>query len=239
MLRLSLPDGVRYLTNDFREDLARTNTLPSAFFNYDETTGKPIRQEKGAGERRVLPAIRIVGGKTWVGILAEETAVSLLQQAALPALRVTAQKCAGPIEAKEEVHRLELVETQSLRPYFIREMVIRKGWRKDMPEDEVKALVTRRLISAIVDQAEIYGIDIPPDDRIDLVVTDVLRPRGLRIIGANGDTGTCATLLDVKFSSNLMLNGFWFAGNLTARGYGRIGPRFAEMWPNRRSQEAA
>lgn len=234
LLRLSLPDGVRIYPNELREMLARSNSLPPQFFGYDPDTRfplceAPIRADSTptaaqAANPGAIPGIRIVGGRSWVGVLATGSANKTLLDAAIaPALQALSNHCRAAIPVQIEEHDLTIEGQEYPSAYWVREMVIKKGWTKEMDGDAHRALIQSRIETALAKQALAYGLDCPPEHLLEIRVADLQRPRGLRIVGSSGPTKQFAQLVDVSFYANAKLRGFWFAGNMTARGYGRIG----------------
>lgn len=257
LLKINLPKGQRLYPAEFREALAATNKLPAEFFGYDASTGKPVHQapkiespdqlsdeqlrltRQSLPENLVVPKVRIIGGTTWVGILCDDESLPLLHAAIVPASNILSARFRQPVPFVIEQHQVGLEELQHSRQYFVREMVIRKGARKDMPEDELKELVKKRIQTAIADQARAMNIDCPSDERMGVFVTEVLRPRGLQVVATQGKKGCYACLVDVRVFLNLSLLGYWFAGNLTSRGYGRIGVKIPDFLRRSNPQEAA
>jgi hypothetical protein len=234
LLRLSLPEGVRIYPNDLREMLARSNLLPPEFFGYDPDTRFPLCEAPTradskptaaqAANRSAIPGVRIVGGRSWVGVLATGQANKPLLDAAIgPALQALSNRCRAPIPVQIEEHDLTIEGQEYPSAYWVREMVIKKGGSKDMDSDAHRALIKSRIETGLAKQALAYGLDCPPEHLLDVRVSDLVRPRGLRIVATSGPTGQYAQLVDVAFYANAKLRGFWFAGNMTARGYGRIG----------------
>ena len=208
LLRIALPDDVRVFPSQFRERLAKTEDLPASFFHYD--AGRPMPGS---------PTVRIVGGKTWLGILAsgadQYDLVSVAMKPALRALDLQGRVLRTTVETFD----FAVEETHLPQTYFIREMAIKRRHPAARLADE-RDLVTDRLRQALIRQFDENGFGVPED--FPLMVTDVIRPRGLHLKTANGQSNEYVTLLDARFAAPLKLLGFWFAGNLTARGYGRI-----------------
>lgn len=243
LLRLRLPKGQKFYAGDFREALAKTNTLPPEFFGYDPETRRPACKaptQKPGQEKRAptayeashpsaAPSIRIVGANGWLGILANQESKALMQAAIPAAMDVVLARFNKPIPVQMETHQLELTTLQYARPYWVREMVIKKGGYKGMPEQELHDLIKRRIQQSIAQQSMDYALDCPTEEQMGIFIAGADRPRGLRLVTSNGATNQYAALVDVKFYANLELLGFWFAGNLTARGYGRIGLDLGEF----------
>lgn len=252
LLRLRLPRGERFYVSEFREALAKTNMLPPEFFGYDPDTGRPACnapiQKPGQNKRAptayelahpsAAPPIRIVGANEWVGILADPNSKDLLHAATHVAMEVVSERFNKPIPVQMETHQLAIAPLQDARPYWAREMVVKKGAYKDMPDRELHGLLKLRIQQGLARQAVDYGMDCPADGQMEIFVAGAERPRGLRIVTSSGATNQYALLLDVKFYANLELLGFWFAGNLTARGYGRIGLNLGEYNTKQRGKPA-
>lgn len=219
LLRFTLPEGVRIYPSDFRKSLAGTNQLRPEFFHYDPDTGHPVREGQN---KSAIPGIRIVGGRTWVGVLASPSCKDLLDQSIPTIIYTISGICKKPVATEFSSYTFAIHATQTPIRYRVREMVIKKGAKKDMPEAERIALIKSRIQQAIYNQAKDHGMDCPTNEQLGVMISKIERPRGLRIVSRNGETNQFAELVDVEFYVHAMLKGFWFAGNLTARGYGRI-----------------
>ena len=252
LLKFSLPEGLRVFPPVLREALARQNTLPPSFFSYDAETGKPLRQKRLNATRteparppttmemqnpNAIPGVRIVGGRSWVGVLADERNKTLLIQS-IPAILKTVEGLTGkavPVEFMDyETGIKPNTEETPPWPYFCREMVIKKRGCYALSEEDVASLIKTRIENAIIAQSEHHGLICPTTSDLGIYVTDVMRPRGLRLSPSDGGKVKPDTfLVDVQFMANVLLGGVWFAGNLTARGYGRIGVRHGLIAKNR------
>jgi len=234
LLRFNLPEGQRLYPNVLREDLARTNLLPPSFFSYDAETGHPLCEASRSAEKSptreqqrnhaAIPGIRFIGGRQWVGILATGSDnKALLDQSVVAALESVTRRCNRPVPVNMEHHTLSIESLEYPLAYWVREMVIKKGAARGMSDEAHKALVKRRLEASLEKQALAYGLDLAPAEHLDIQIRELIRPRGLQIVTTTGPTRQYAQLVDVSFYANAKLGGHWFAGNLTARGYGRIG----------------
>lgn len=234
LLRFSLPQGICMYPNVFREALAKTNLLPAAFFGYDPETSHPIRQCSSSSgcsataaqlaNPLAIPSIRIVGARSWVGVLATgDSAKELLDAAVVPGIQVVSAHCGAAVPVNVERHSFSMSGRDAPVEYWVREMVIKKGLCKQSGLEIQISVVKSRIERALLAQAAKEGLDCPPESLMDIRVAEIVRSRGLKIVGSTGETKQFAALLDVRFYANLQLSGFWFAGNLTARGYGRIG----------------
>nr|6H9H_A Chain A, Csf5 [Aromatoleum aromaticum EbN1]6H9H_B Chain B, Csf5 [Aromatoleum aromaticum EbN1]6H9I_A Chain A, Csf5 [Aromatoleum aromaticum EbN1]6H9I_B Chain B, Csf5 [Aromatoleum aromaticum EbN1] len=242
LLRFALPAGKKLWPNDLREALAK-HDLPPLFFSRDPQTGHAItramRNEKRVRgyieqhgheppppteEQRAnplaIPGIRIVGSSTWVGILATgERYKPLLEAATLPAIQIVTQRCGRGVGVELEQHTLSIKGLDDPKRYFVRNLVMKRGLTKTA---ENTTQVASRILSALERQAVAYSLDLPPTAQVDIHVESVVRPRGMRLVTSTGATEQFVGLADVEFYACLDLKGYWFAGNLTSRGYGRI-----------------
>lgn len=250
LLRFSLPQGKQMRANELREALARTNSLPPEFFSYDSATGQPIRQiaraarkdkeknrrdevpaptEQQQGNPLAVPGVRFIGGKTWVGVLATgEQYKSLLDQAVVPAIHALTSHCACPVPVEMDEREFSIKASGAPVRYWVREMVIKKGGSRDMDPAALRALIKCRIEEGLRRQASASMLDCPSTSLLEVRVREAHRPRGLRLVTQQGATNQYAMLVDVEFSMFAELKGFWFCGNLTARGYGRIGLHLGE-----------
>jgi hypothetical protein len=212
----------------FRELLAREADLPSDFFHYsDEGCPKPG-----------LPPIRVIGGRRWLGVLvtgADARANHLFDAAIAPSIKIVSQEFGGRVvPIRVENPAMDVTDKRYPQNWWVREMAIKRRSEKARDSDLVP-LIEKRLRRSILTQAKAIGVDLDPD--FPLMVTEAIRPRGLRLVTTAGQTNEFVTLVDVNFSTTLDFEGFWFAGNLTARGYGRIGRELADLSVNFRAEQ--
>ncbi|QMI49808.1 type IV CRISPR-associated endonuclease Csf5 [Burkholderia sp. MBR-1] len=223
LLRIGLPDGAQIYPSRYRELLAKeasTWGFPSALFHTNELRSA----EPG------MPGVRVVGGKRWIGILADEANTSVIYQVMGGAV-AAANSLTGrntPVEVEE--HELGLKPRHHPQQYWIREMVLKRR-SPSAREGDLEDLARRRLTAGIERMATRYGIDCPTDDQLGIDVS-IKRNLGLRLTTVSGPTNEFVTLLDMSFTIHADLGGIWFAGNLTSRGYGRIGRDLSNLAVN-------
>lgn len=242
LLRFATPPEAKVYPNDFREALAK-HDLPALFFSRDPETGKSIsgKVHSELGVRKhiekhgvppapateeqranpfALPGIRIVGSAKWVGILATgERYKPLLDAATVPAIQTIRALLGKATSVELEQRDLVAEALQYPRRYIIRELVMKSGLTK---EEGVSERVQERILQGLERQAAAYGLDLPTRGQLDVRVTNVDRPRGLRMVTSTGPTKQFVGLANVEFYACVDLKGYWFIGNLTSRGYGRI-----------------
>jgi hypothetical protein len=214
LLKLSLPTGTRMYASRLRELLARDCDLPPEFFH----------RNGNGGTLQGSPTIRTVGGKGWVGVLGDgNLGEKLVEMATIPALRSVQKEIGAVVPIRLEQHLPQIEKLETIAMYWVRELVVKRRSQK-LREAEPEMLAELVVMNGLKRTSEYFGLDVSLLETDCLFrVEEVIRPRGLRICTTSGETNEYATLMDVKFSLNRKLLGFWFAGNLTSRGYGRIG----------------
>lgn len=225
LLKIDLPQGTRVYISDFREYVAKAmGQLPACpeLFHY-------VNPGQTAPN---MPRTRFVGGKRWLGILTDEANENVLYTAMGPAVQAIQHLCGRvtPIY----IERVELKLTPVFHPsrrYWVREMAIKQRSRRKREMDPVE-LVSQEILTGLKRQAEAYGLAWPGDDKIGLDRVVVEKARGLALRTTEGVTGEYVGLFDASFSLNASLEGYWLVGNLTSRGYGRIGLNLADLAVN-------
>ncbi|RQZ31659.1 hypothetical protein DIE14_01740 [Burkholderia sp. Bp9017] len=223
LLRIGLPAGVQIYASRFRELLAKESAgreFPSALFHYDDRNGPA----------QGMPGVRILGGKRWLGILADEDHAGVIYQVMGDAVRAASHLAEQNTPVQVEQHELSLKPRHEPRRYWVREMALKRRSPSARASD-IEELARRRLVAGIERMAARYGIDCPPEEQLGVDV-EVKREIGLRLSTTAGPTNEYVTLLDMSFTIHAELEGFWFVGNLTSRGYGRIGLDLAALSVN-------
>lgn len=217
LLQLRLPPGKQLYASRFRELLAKGCNLPPEFFRPEAGSKSP-------------PLIRIVGGKSWVGILGDGArGAELVEAAAGPAIRLATTEVDRNVQVVMQTPTLGVEAQDFLTRYWVRELVVKcrtQARREATPE----VLAEQVVLTGLKRVAQRAGLDDSLFEA-DLVfrIENANRPRGLRISTTDGDTNEFATLMDVEFTINRKLSGYWFVGNMTSRGYGRIGRDIAAL----------
>lgn len=213
LLRLTLQPGALIYASRFRELLAKSEQLPNAFFHLDD-----------AGETiKALPGIRIVGGRGWVGILANESDRQLLYSAVGPAISVVTNELRVPVQAHIEQIEVGVAATQFPVEYWVRELVIRRRrkWVQDLPLEQV---VSRTILRGLETFAEQSGLILPTVEQLELDNLEISKHLYLPLQTRHGTSAfEHANLVDAKFTLFAELKGHWVVGNFQSRGYGRIG----------------
>ncbi|KKI36121.1 hypothetical protein VI03_25455 [Burkholderia vietnamiensis] len=223
LLRISLPPNAHLYPSRFRELLAKEvarNQLPWTLLHSSDQ-GIPLPG---------MPGVRVVGGHRWLGLLADEAHTPLLYQAMGSAVQAVTQMLGANASVEVEQRELSLTPLQTPERYWIREMVLKRRSPAARNSD-LEELAQRRLVSGIERMARQYGIDCPTQEQLGIVVS-VRRNLGLQLSTTNGPTSEWVTLVDMEFMIHAKLGGYWFAGNLTSRGYGRIGRNLAQLAVN-------
>jgi len=217
LLRIRLPDGARLYPQEFRELLAKQPGMPHDLFHYDDA-GRP---------QQGMPGVRTVGAHRWVGLISDSAHADLIYQVTGPVVHAVTQRLGANVKLEIEQHDLAIKRREEVRKYFIREMVIKRR-RPGARAADLETLATERLVASLARMAAHHGLDCPTAADLGLVL-EVERDLGLRLSTTTGPTGEFATLLNASFWMHANLTGMWFAGNLTARGYGRIGLDLSDL----------
>lgn len=220
LLRITLPEGRPLYASRFRELLAREGNLPPLFF-HRAPDGRTLEGQ---------PLVRTVGGKSWVGILgAGEEGANLVEMATGPAIRIASGQMGASLPVTLENHDVGIASSEFLIRYWVRELVIKRRTKVKREADD-ETLAHETILKGLAAAAEKYHLDgsLFSNDLL-FRIEEVRRPRGLRISTSTGETNEYATLMDVEFTMNRALAGIWMVGNLTARGYGRIGRNLGEL----------
>lgn len=186
--------------------------MPPVLFHRNPETDNP---------NNGLPGLLTIGGKQWLGILAQPGYEDVLYRVMGGAVK-RATTGAGK-SVKVEVQQIDLGITQTQFPikYWIREMAIKRRGPRSR-EMDINDLVKERVLESLQRYADQYGLDLPTPEQLEMDV-DVLKSIGLQLRTTKGITNEFVTLVDVELSMFAELQGHWMVGNLTARGYGRIG----------------
>lgn len=221
LLKIQLPRGKELRGAEFREMLAKEENLPESFFHYEN--GKP--KNGGAGDAlqiAALPQICIVSGRGWVGVLAQPGQEDLLDAASGKIIRTVTKRIGEVCKIEMQNPTFGCAVQKSPTTYWIREMVMKRRHpaARNAP---IETLVEQRIKAGMERYATAYGFDLPSWSDMDLRVTQCNRPRGLALRTTAGVTREYATLVDVEFKAFVDLKGIWMLGNLTSRGYGRVG----------------
>ncbi|MYM92618.1 type IV CRISPR-associated endonuclease Csf5 [Duganella vulcania] len=210
LLRIALPRGKTLYPTDFRRLMAKQPGVPDDLFHY--TDGKPSNGR---------PAVRFVGARGWVGIIADEENSPLIVELMGCAVRGAMDHCGCVVQAQIEEHEMGLTLSHAPKQYWISEMALKARYRRSR-EMDVGELAKERLLAAIESISARYGFDCPPASELGIEL-EVKRTLGMPIGKGTGPVDEYVTLVNAEFMIHADLKGMWFAGNLTARGYGRIG----------------
>jgi hypothetical protein len=211
VLRIGLPDGMRLYPSQFREMLAKIPELPNALFHRDEK-GQTINER---------PGIRVAGATGWVGLIADENCSKLLREAAGAAILAVGGYTGRPCPVQIEEFDFNLKRLMEPKIYWIREMAIKRMRPRALAMD-TESLIAERTLKSIEAACDMYGIECPTVDELGIKTVEVVHEQGLRVQTTNGPTNLFCTLVDAKVMIHGDLEGFWFVGNFTSRGYGRI-----------------
>ena len=193
----------------------------------DRKVAPEVMGRDAAGQTVHHPPIRFVGGRSWVGMVADPGYEQLLLQHAGAAVQAASRALARPLAVDFEEHQFGVERSHT--PVFYRALNVAFKRRSEKAKGEdVGALFSQRLVAALERQALRTGLDCPIADELEVANVQVPREMGMML-----HTEGLKLLPSVEFTMFAELRGFWFAGNLSARGYGRIVP--AQLLARRRA----
>lgn len=246
LLRINWPEGVSFSAAQFREQLAKAN-LPSSFFHYGTeveswektrevvngkfvTTAKTrvTRSHEKAIPLNGRPPVRVIGGKSWVGVVADPGASDLLLPHVGCILDTASTLAKRAVKVELDERKFGIRYTEHPVKYMLREMAIKRrgdrAWNA-----EIEPLVTERVFGSasagsshgIDGICAHFGFEPPVRELLDLKVF-ALRCIGMHNKTSDGKSNEYVSLVDAEVWMNADLDGIWQVGNLTARGYGRL-----------------
>lgn len=214
ILRIGLPSDTVLRGSDFREALAKNFGDAPAFF-HRTPDGKTIPG---------IPGIRTVSGASWVGVLAMPGTDNheLLTNHVGQILNVASKLTNRSLPVEFETRTFSATHSVVPITYFVRECAIKRRHkrRKAMNDQE---LMTEVINSGLERISVAYGIDLPSSESMDIRITEITKSRGVALRTTEGVTREFTHVVDCEFTAFVDLSGMWQVGNLTSRGYGRIG----------------
>lgn len=212
LLRIKLPEGEVLYPSQLRSITAALNKPARALFARDE-----------AGQAVVYPGVRFVGGKSWVGILADEAHQELLMVHAGLVMMAVGKAVKGPCGFEVEDLECSLQAVHYPIAYRAQRIAIKK---RHLHTADVTELLTQRIYQSIDRTCARFGMDCPDMEDMGIIGVHVEREIGMRLETDQGPTQQFVALIDATFSLHANLKGMWFVGNLTSRGHGRIVKHF-------------
>ncbi len=232
VVKFGLPRGLYLRPNDFRKELARENpgkTVGDVFFHRDSATGIP---------RKGRPPIRIIGGGSWVGAIAEPGfGPELLSH--LPYMLAVARSKVGLLTVQiDETDVAALPTDETYFNYVVRNMLVRRRTREENPveaqmsskyrgKENSPEKLAQYLRNAVIAELQPAFLARNQDieDHLDFAV-EILDQHAL----TNSYSGTTEAApkrqvfdrVNAKLCMNVKLSGIWQVGALRSRGYGRI-----------------
>lgn len=245
LLRINLPEGVVCHPAPFREKLA-TTALPSEFFHYgkeiecqDRKTelvdGKLVKTELGRITKHFdapiplngRPPIRVIGGRRWLGVVADPNAEDLLMSHVGTIIQTAAGVAGKPCKVEIEQRQFGIRYTETPMRYMLREMAVKRRGAQAREKD-IGQLVAERIFGGanggfhgIDGTCAEFGFEPPVKELLEIKVFPT-RAIGLHNRTSNGQSKEYVSLVDAEVWMNAHLAGIWQVGNLTARGYGRL-----------------
>lgn len=223
VVKFGLPNGLYYSPTEFRDDLARDKpgkSVGDVFFHKNGPEGPPMPGR---------PPIRIIGGGTWIGAVAEPGfGGELLSH--MPYLLETARSKVGLLTVRIEETELACVPVEDdYFTYFVRNMVLRRRATPGVantPEYKLK-----RIKETLLTEMKPFFLARNQDvhDHLDIEV-ELVKEKSLvsKFSGEIADAGEAGRrrevmdMVDARLCMNVKIKGIWQIGSLRSRGYGRV-----------------
>jgi hypothetical protein len=191
--------------------LAKRPDLPNALFHRD-VDGKTINER---------PSLRMAGAVGWVGLVADPGSEQLLYDSIGAAVQAASSAIGNSCSVNIESIDLAIKPLNEPRIYWVREMAIKRKHPRALAQD-VSTLIRDRMLTSLEASCDKNGLVCPTADELGIEVVEIVHERGLRLQTTTGVTNTFVHLVDARVLIHADLDGMWFVGNLTSRGYGRI-----------------
>lgn len=215
LLKIRVPDGHTLYPRQLRGLVAKLDKPSPALFARDEF-GTSVK----------YPGVRFVGGRNWVGVLADEAHEEVLSRSIGDVLLQVSRHVGQPCPVEVEQHDLSL--NASDRPYNYRASRIALKLRTHKGRNEPTSVVLADRIYGSIDRTcAQFGLDCPDQESMGIMNVVIERDIGMRLDTAEGETGEFVSLIEATFTLHADLRGMWFVGNLTARGHGRVFKQYA------------
>lgn len=211
LLRIQTGHDLTLYPKDFRKVVAGLDQRAPALFGRDDR-----------GQTVDHPAARFIGGPGWVGVLVDEVDSSLLMRHAGEIILAASQHAGRPLPVAFEEHTCSITRAPFVHHYRASNVAL-KMRHPGAREMDFTTLIAKRIAGALVIQATHRGMDAPEEHEFEIACVDVDQRLGMQLKTDRGDTGEWVTVVpSVSFTSFVDLKGFWFVGNLSARGHGRV-----------------
>lgn len=212
LLRMSLPKGQPLWPDELRTLVARQDKLVDPLLMGRDNQGRTLHN----------PPVRFVGSQQWVGLVANPGHEDLLHAHIGAVIKAVSQHLGTPLPVTVEQRELSLVRDQVPRVYAAMHVALKRR-HESARNRPVEELFVERLRDGLERQASQFGLDCPMGDELEIGNVRIERQLGMYLKTDQGVTGEAVTLLSkVEFTMFTKLRGFWFAGNLSSRGYGRL-----------------
>lgn len=246
LLKINWPRGVSCYPAEFREKLAKSELFPSEFFHYGKTMDvwdvtktvvdgqlkvdkvKVTKTFEKAVPLNGRPPVRVIGGKEWVGVIADPGHEEMVLLHIGSILKVASHVAGSPVKIQLEEREFGINYTEYPVKYMLRELVLARRNVKARNQD-IKELIQERIWGGssgenyfgIDGTCAAFGFEPPSKEMLDIKVFP-LKNIGVPLRPADGKSNEYMSLIDAEVWMNANLSGVWQLGNLTSRGYGRI-----------------
>lgn len=243
LFKIHWPKGVSCYAPDFRKALAESNSLPSSFFHYGTSIQAKLEVSTADGQKSKeihtrhfdaaiplprRPPIRVVGGRQWVGVLADPDHEAVLLPFIGTLMNVASQIANQAVKVEMLRYDFGIEYTDYPIKYMLREAAIKRRGPKSR-ESAIDVLLAERIFGAVHENdaygidgtCHLFGLEEPSRELLDIKVLPI-RNIGLHLKTSNAQSKEYVSLVDAEVWMNAKLKGIWQVGNLIARGYGRL-----------------
>lgn len=210
LLKIMLPHGCNLYPGRLRTLTAALDKPSASLFARDE-----------AGQTVKYPGVRFVGGQRWVGVLADQEHEDVLLAHTGQILMAVSKDVGAPCPVEVETHDCSLTPTHHPIAYRANRIAIKKR-HPGARSAEITQLLASRIYSSIDRTCAKFGIYCPDVEDLGVMGVRVEREIGMRLETDKGQSNEFVSLIDASFFLHAELRGYWFVGNLTARGHGRV-----------------
>lgn len=247
LIRINWPKGFKCPPAEFREKLAKSELFPPEFFHYgteiavwDKQTAEVEGKIRTVSKEKIIKTfdkpiplngrapVRVVGGQTWAGVIADPEMEGLLIPHLGSILKVASSAAGCAVKIELEQRKFGISYTEYPVKYNLRELVLKRRC-EDARSANLESLIEDRIWGGVSGDSY-YGIDgtcakfgfePPSREQLELRVFP-MKNIGLHMKSSDGLSKEYMSLIDAEVWMNAKLDGVWQVGNLISRGYGRF-----------------
>lgn len=157
-----------------------------------------------------------------MGVVVDDGHADLLMRHSGEIILAASKHLGRAVPVEFEQHEHSLVKTQFVHHYRALNVAIKRRG-PSARESNIDALASRRIVASLLKQSTVLGMDVPEEQDLEIACIEVDRTVGVQLKTDAGLTNEWMTVIpSLSFTSFADLKGFWFVGNLSSRGHGRV-----------------